>query len=145
MKYGNEEEIDEMIAAFESGSIARTDWRHAEHLIVACRYLCDLEFENALTKMRAGIFALLRKFGVPNDEESPYHETLTVLWMRVIDDYRRRNPDLTFFELCRSVTEEFDKDLPLRFYSGELLFSADARRTFIEPDLVALNNRPGFD
>jgi hypothetical protein len=31
------------------------------------------------------------------------------------------------------------RDLPLRFYSKELLFSAQARRTFVAPDLVGLD------
>ncbi len=145
MKYKDEREIDEMIRTFECGSIPRSDWHHEEHLIVACRYVFDLEFPDAVNKMRAGILALLKAFNVPDDKESPYNETLTVFWVRAVDNFRRQNPDLTFFETCRGVTKEFDKDFPFRFYSRERLFSADARRTFIEPDLVALNNPDSFD
>ncbi|MBK7704875.1 MAG: hypothetical protein IPJ30_03650 [Acidobacteria bacterium] len=145
MKYRDEEEILLMIAKFESGTIPRSDWRHAEHLIVACRYLFEHDFEEAAFRMRSGILSLLTAFGVDQTAESPYHETLTVFWMRAVDAFRLEHPELWFFELCERITSEFDKDFPLRFYSRERLFSADAKRTFLEPDLVALNKARRLD
>ena len=35
MSFENEKEILELIAAFEDTSIARGDWKHSHHLVVA--------------------------------------------------------------------------------------------------------------
>jgi len=133
--YTNENEIKTLVEAFETGTISESDWRHAEHLAVALFYLANHDFETALTKMRGGIFNLLRAFKVDLTKEMPYHETLTVFWMRAVDDFRRSKQDAPLPEICRELTAAFDKDYPLKFYSRELLFSERARREFVEADL----------
>jgi hypothetical protein len=133
--YENENEIKSLVEAFENGTIAEADWRHAEHLVVALYYLSNHEFETALTKMRAGIFNLLRAFKVDLTKEMPYHETLTVFWMRAVEDFRKAGTGGSPVEISNRLTAEFDKDYPLRFYSRALLFSETARASFVEPDL----------
>ena len=133
--YRHENEIKSLVETFEAGTISETDWRHAEHLTVALYYLSNHDFESALAKMRAGIFNLLRVFKVDLTKEMPYHETLTVFWMRAVKDFRQANADRSMVEICNRLTGEFDKHYPLRFYSRELLFSDRARAAFIAPDL----------
>ena len=133
--YKNEEEIKTLVKAFENGSVAEADWRHAEHLVVALFYLSRHDYQTALTKMRAGIFNLLRAFKVDLTKEMPYHETLTVFWMQTVDDFRRSQNGASLTEICNELTARFDKNYPLRFYSRELLFSDRARAAFVEADL----------
>ncbi len=134
MRYKNEGEINSMIEAFEAGTISGDDWHHDEHLIVACRYVSELPFEDALDKMRRGIFDLLRNLGVTDIENSPYNETLTRFWMLVVADFVARNRGLGFYELCGALTKSFGKDHHELYYNRDLLFSDQARREFIEPD-----------
>jgi len=134
-KYDSEKEVREVVRGFEAGTISRDDWRHAEHLTVALYYLSHHDFETALVKMREGIFNLLKSFGVDLSEEMPYHETLTVFWMRTADDFRKSKNGVSMVEVWNELTEKFDKDYPLRFYSRELLFSEKARAQFVEADL----------
>ncbi len=136
MKYKSEKEIIDMIERFETARIARDDWHHAEHLIVACRYAIDLEPAEAIDRMRSALFRLLVAFGVPTGTDSPYHETLTVFWLNAVRDFREANSELGFFDLCTAVTERFDKDYPLRFYSRERLNSDEARCSYVTPDLA---------
>lgn len=133
--YENENEIKSLVESFENGTIAEADWRHAEHLTVALYYLSNHDFETALAKMRGGIFNLLRAFQVDLTKEMPYYETLTVFWMRAVDDFRKSKAGSPPVEICRELLLNFDKDYPLRFYSRELLFSETARASFVEPDL----------
>lgn len=133
--YKTENDIRDLVARFESGAIARADWRHAEHLIVALYYLERDDFDAAAKKMRAGIFNLLRAFGVDLRVEMPYHETLTIFWMRTIDDFNRSRGGFSLVEKTIQMIAAFDKDHPLRFYSRELLFSDRARREFVDADL----------
>lgn len=135
MKYKSEKEILTVVKSFENGTISREDWRHAEHLIVALYYLSHHDFETALVKMRNGIFNLLKSFGVDLSKEMPYHETLTVFWMRTVDDFRTSKNGASMPGICNELTETFDKNYPLRFYSREILFSDEARRKFIDADL----------
>jgi hypothetical protein len=133
--YKTENDLKLLVEAFENGTISEADWRHAEHLTVALYYLSNHDFETALSKMRSGIFNLLRAFKVDLSKEMPYHETLTVFWMRTIEDFRKSKTDRSTVEICRELSANFDKNYPLRFYSRELLFSEKARADFVEADL----------
>jgi hypothetical protein len=137
MKYENEDEIKTLVKSFETGTISRADWRHAEHLTVAFYYLFHHDYETSLNKMRDGIFNLLRSFGVDLSKEMPYHETLTVFWMRTISEFSASKNGASLLEKANALVEKYDKDYPLRFYSRELLFSDEARAKFVEADLQA--------
>ena len=139
MKYANEEEITVIAASFENATISRGEWRHAEHLTVALYYLYKYDYETALTKMRGGIFNLLRAFKVDLTVEMPYHETLTVFWMRAISNFINTKNACSLVETCNELIEKFDKHYPLKFYSRERLFSDEARARFIGEDVKKLN------
>jgi hypothetical protein len=125
---------DDFLAAFETCTLARTQWTHEAHVRVAWLYLTRLPFAGALERVRRGIQRLNPTIGSPNG----YHETITVASMRLIahrlrlgDDFlgfRERNADL----LDRTLTPL------LRHYTKERLRSPDARLRFLEPDLEAL-------
>jgi hypothetical protein len=133
--YSKENEIFSLVEAFENGTISRDEWRHAEHLTVALVYLSNHDFATAYAKMQAGIFNLLKSFGVDLKKEMPYHETLTVFWLKTVEDFKNSKKGTPILEICNELTEKFDKDYPLAFYSRELLFSEEARARFIEADL----------
>jgi hypothetical protein len=66
----------------------------------------------------------------------PYHETLTVFWMRTIFGLIENRCEDLFVETANKVLEACgDKDLPLKFYSRSFLFSDEARQNFVEGDL----------
>lgn len=134
-KYTSESEILALVHDFENGTISRDKWKHAEHLTVAFHYISQHDLETATDKMRGGIFNLLESFGVNLSKEMPYHKTLTCFWMQTIDKFARSNSSNLMIEAYNQLIERFDKNLPLKFYSRELLFSDRARAEFVEPDL----------
>jgi len=133
MTYQTEDEILSIVRAFESGTIKREEWRHAEHLTVAFYYAFHYDYKTALVKMRSGIFNLLTSFEVDLSKEMPYHETLTVFWMKTTADFKKSQSAV--LQGCNQLIEHFDKNYPLQFYSRELLFSEQARASFVEADL----------
>lgn len=133
--YNKENEILSLVESFENGTIKREDWRHSEHLTVALFYISNHDFADAYDKMRNGIFNLLKSFGVDLSKEMPYHETLTVFWLKTVEEFKDSKNGASILEICNELNNEFDKDYPLRFYSRELLFSDKARAEFIEADL----------
>lgn len=134
-KYSSDEDVKALVANFECGEIPRDDWKHAEHLTVGLYYLTIYDLETATMKMRNGIFNLLRSFGVDLTKEMPYHETLTVFWMRTIEEFNSSKNGASLMEKANEVVDRFDKDHPLKFYSRELLFSDEARAAYVDPDL----------
>lgn len=135
-KYKSDEEIEDLVEKFEAATISREAWRHAEHLTVALYYLSHLDFDTATAKMRDGIFNLLTTgFAVDLTKEMPYHETLTVFWMRTLDDYLKDANGASLCAKANDVVEKYDKDYPLAFYSREFLFSEAARAEYREGDL----------
>lgn len=135
VKYNSTEDILKMVNSFIDATVARADWGHPEHLIVAFHFATETDFETALSRMRTGIFRLLAAFEVDLTKEMPYHETLTVFWMRTVYDFAKSKNDCSIVESCAEMIEKFGKDYPLKFYSRELLFSDEARKDFIEADI----------
>ena len=138
MRYKSEKELTEIVEVFENCTFAREDWRHAEHLTVALFYLSNHDYATAYAKMRDGIFKLLKSFGVDLSKEMPYHETLTIFWMKTVDDFRKSKNGSSILEKSNELIEKFNKDYPLRFYSRETLFSEKARAEFVEADLETI-------
>lgn len=139
-RYGSEAELAEILRKFEDATIGRDDWKHAEHMVVALFYLREMDLEAATAKMRSGILNLLvNGFEVDLAKEMPYHETITVFWMRLVADYLGRTNGGSLLAKANELAKLYDKDYPLRFYSRGLLFSDAARRSYVEPDLQNLN------
>jgi hypothetical protein len=135
MKYESEDEILAVVRGFETGTISRDEWNHAGHLTVALYYLTKDDLETATGKMRRNLLNHLRAIGVDFTKEMPFHETLTVFWMRTIADFKNSKNGSSIVEICNDLVAKFDKDYPLKFYSREFLFSDEARAKFVEGDL----------
>ncbi len=141
MRYKSEEEIFEVVRTFEDASICRDAWKHAEHLTVALHYMSLHDIDIATAKMRDGIFKLLTKgFEIDRSKEMPYHETLTVFWMRTVADFNATKHGISLLEKANDLVATFDKDHPLKFYSQDHLFSDEARAKFVEPDLAVYSS-----
>lgn len=139
-KFEHEGEIEILVRSFEDATIDRDAWKHAEHLTVALYYLSHHDIETATDKMRSGIFKLLTNgFGVDLAKEIPYHETLTVFWMRTVADFNGSKNGASFVDKANELVAKYDKDYPLRYYSREFLFSDEARAAFVEPDLDSID------
>jgi len=142
-KYSSEKEILDLVELFETAMVSRDDWKHREHLIVALYYVSHHDLDTAIAKMRSGILNLLENgFKVDLTREMPYHETMTVFWMRTVAVFNASKNGASMVSKVAEMTTLFDKDYPLRFYSRDLLFSDRASKIFVEPDLP-LSSRMG--
>lgn len=135
MKYESMEDVTAIIKAFKNCTVKRGEWGHPEHLILAYHFSVENDFETAYEKMKSGIFNLLNAFEVDLSQEMPYHETMTVFWLKTVYSYAEDNPEISV-ENINELIEKFDKFYPGKFYSNELLMSDEARAEYVEPDLV---------
>jgi hypothetical protein len=139
MLYKDDDEIVELVRTFEARTLAKSDWTHAAHLTVALFYSRNYAERKALDSMRDGICRLNDAHGTVNSDSSGYHETLTRFWMNAVRTFAEaKPPGQPLHETANAMISEFnDTNLPLRFYSRELLFSTKARREFVPPDIAA--------
>lgn len=136
MRYKDEKEIMDVVHGFEDATISRDAWKHAEHLTVALHYVTLHDVETATAKMREGIFKLLGAFGVDLSTEMPYHETLTVFWMRTVAEFNASRNGTSLLDKANDLISKFDKEYPLKFYTRKFLFSDEARSWFVDGDIA---------
>jgi hypothetical protein len=117
--------------AFEDGAVTPAAFTHVAHVRVAWVYLREAaSIDEALERMRTAI----RWFAAAAGASQKYHETITVLWMRLLDDVRAQGASGEIADVLRAYPALADKDLPLEYYSRERLFGDEARAAWVEPD-----------
>jgi hypothetical protein len=96
----------------------------------------------ALCCLRSGIISYNQASGGENTHEKGYHETLTIFWSKIIHHYMSENGNLPLLELCNNFLESewASKDVPLKFYTKERLFSVEARAMWVAPNLTGPGN-----
>ena len=130
-------EMGAFIAAFEDGSLPKSEWTHARHLLMALWYLHCHEREVATTLIREGI----RRYNQRQGNPTGYHETITLAWVAVIERFLScNNRDQPVSSLGAELLAECgDKEYLLRFYSRERLFSEQARAQWVTPDRCSIH------
>ena len=119
--------------AFERGEVAPADFDHRAHVRLAWVYVREGPTLDAATdRMRQAI----QRFAAASNAAHKYHETITILWMRLLADAAARVPGAGDLDaLLAQCPELADKNLPLRYYTRERLFSDEARTRWIPPEL----------
>jgi hypothetical protein len=135
--YQSEAEIKTVVDGFESATTPTSGFTHRAHLTVAVWYLWHGSTEESLQQMRASIFRFLDHHQVGREK---YHETLTVFWIKLVRQYLDElEPDRSLLEVTNAVIESWgNSQVVFDYYSRERLFSDEARRAWVEPDLKQL-------
>ena len=126
------------------GLIARTlpkaEWTHHAHLRAGLWHALHYPDDVALDLLRERIRAYNDATGVANTASSGYHETITRFNLHVIRMYLRSvDSQRAIDELAQELIARYgDRDLQLRHYTRQRLFSPEARFSWLEPDLEAL-------
>jgi hypothetical protein len=132
-----EKDIAAFIHEFEACTLAKPRWTHQAHLLVGMWYLSRHSPEEALTIVRRRIRAYNEAVGTPNTDSGGYHETLTRFYLNAIAAHMARYPVESLPDSLALLlkTPPARSSWPLKFYSRERLFSVEARRAWLEPDL----------
>ena len=121
-------------------TLPKAAWTHHAHLRAGLWHVVTFGADEALARLRVGISSYNECVGTVNTDSSGYHETLTRFYVMVIADFVAREDRLLPLDTLaeRLIAQHGDRELPFRFYSGERLFSVDARRGWVEPDVRPL-------
>jgi hypothetical protein len=136
---------DAAIRRVGEGMLARTlpkpEWTHEAHLATTLWLIVerpDIVPERDLPHL---IRAYNESKGGVNSDTEGYHETITQCFLRAIRLYlARTDPALPLVTKVNGLlrSAEGRRDWPLCFYDPKTLFSVEARRGWVEPDLAAL-------
>ena len=110
---------------FERCEYSLQEFGHHEHLKVAWTYLQLYGYEIALSKMRDGLL----RFSA-HHKKMGYNETITVFWMRMLHQHCRED--------TANVFQNASKEILFLHFSRERVMSEEAKRQWIEPDLLPI-------
>ncbi|MBL8796710.1 MAG: hypothetical protein JNM56_22600 [Planctomycetia bacterium] len=129
----SDDQIAELVQAFEAGTLPRPAWTHGAHLTVALCYLRRWPRPLATERLRQAI----QRYNAVAGSGMGYHETITLAWIAVVAQYLAEHD---FGQSSSSLTAGLlercgDKHYLQRFYSPAVLMSETARRAWTPPDL----------
>lgn len=121
-------------------TLPREEWTHEAHLaatlyLVVRRPEIDLDAE-----LPGAIRAYNEAVGGVNDDTQGYHDTITRTYLAGVRWFVRANPRSELVDQVNALllSPVGSREWPLHFYSRERLFSVEARRAFVAPDLEPL-------
>ena len=124
----------------ESFTFPPADFTHRAHLRLAYVYLTEYTTEQAYAFMRDTLRTFLTHHGV---DLSKYHETITRAWILAVRHFMEATSDAQSADgFIEQHPEMLDSNIMLTHYSAEVLFSDEARATFVEPNLEPI---PRYD
>ena len=138
-------ETDAEIVRLGEGLLARTvprsDWTHEAHLAATTYLLLRRPDKNLDAELPSIIRSYNETVGGVNDDTQGYHDTITRVFLHGVRLFlSQADPRTPLHDLVNELllSPMGKRDWPLRFYSPDRLFSVEARRAFVTPDLRAL-------
>lgn len=135
---------DRLVAAFVACTLPAAEWTHEAHLRVGLWHRLRMPAEASLDRLRDRIGRYNESLGNENSDTDGYHETITRFYVVLIDRF------VATADVTRDLDELADeliarlgfRGLPLDYYSPDRLFSVEARRAWLAPDLAPLPPGP---
>jgi len=136
----SEESIDRFLGAFFDHTLAKAEWTHSAHVTLAAALLYESEVASVLPRVRRAIWSYNEAVGTRNTDTSGYHETLTIFWLRVVEQKLFQLQAGSRLEGVRGVVAAYGEERALHklYYSTDMVNDTAARREWMEPDLLTL-------
>ena len=139
--FNSDAEIEHLGEGLVARTLRREEWTHEAHL-GATTYLLTRRPDIDLDKELPGIIrGFNESVGGVNDDMQGYHDTITRVFLHGVRLFLyEADLEDPLHELVNELllSPMGRREWPLRFYSAERLFSVEARRHFVPPDIAAL-------
>jgi hypothetical protein len=136
--FDNADDIERVGQAFLDRTLPKDDWTHEAHLATCLwivRNRAEIEPETDIPRL---ISSYNESLGGKNSDTEGYHETITQVYIAAVRDHLSEVPEEPLIDSVNRLllSDRGARDWPLRTYSRDRLFSVEARRTFVTPDLI---------
>jgi hypothetical protein len=120
-------------------TLPKPEWTHAAHFAAAF-WLLTQPHRDALREMPGLIRAYNEATGVANTDSTGYHDTITLASLRAARAWLNARPhEALHVSLAELLASDYGRsDWLLAYWSKPVLFSVQARRSWVEPDLRPL-------
>ncbi len=132
-------DIDRIARGVIDRTLPKAEWTHAAHFAAAL-WMITRHGTDAERLMPGLIRAYNDATGTPNTDTGGYHETITLASLRAARFMLATHPDTALSDvLAALMARDFGMaGWLLSYWRKETLFSVEARRTWVEPDVQGL-------
>jgi len=134
------DEIEAVVQGFEDCTLPDSEFKHAQHLMVALSYLhlSHLTVAEATERMRGALYRFLDHHA---GDRQAYNETITLFWIKLVNSFlEKTDAARPVEEIFKELVESFgNSNLMYDYFSRGQLLSKEAKEVWVEPDLKPLD------
>ncbi|QNI35157.1 hypothetical protein H7849_23690 [Alloacidobacterium dinghuense] len=137
MPFTSDDEIAAIGRSLLDRTLPKSAWTHAAHFAAAIWLLTSRPDVDVSREMPGFIRAYNEATGVANTDTSGYHETITQASLRAARAFLAGNGTHSLCDRCNALMASpiGDPEWLLAYWSRPRLFSVEARRAWVDPDL----------
>ena len=139
--FANENAVAHVGEGFLARTLPKEEWTHEAHLATTTYLMLRHPQINLDVALPGLIRAYNESVGGVNDDAQGYHDTITKAYLHGVRTFvKDADRDAPLHELVNALLNSPTgrRDWPLHFWSKERLLSVEARRQFVEPDIMAM-------
>jgi hypothetical protein len=136
-QFSSDAEIARVAAKFLDRSLPKPEWTHAAHFAVTLWLMRHRPALDLSTEMAGLIRAFNEASGTPNTDSGGYHETITQASLAAARACLAASPARPLHDILDALLDSpmGESKWLLDYWSRDRLFSVEARRHWLPPDL----------
>ena len=127
--------LEELVKQFVDCELSIENWSHFNRLRLVYFSLKNFGYEKTIDQT-GWLCVSWNKYKNTIGHSHLWNYTLTKFWIDQIFSAMLQNPQMDFAQLYSEYEDLSDGNLHKKYYSNKLLFSDEARKQWIKPDLV---------
>lgn len=136
--FTSDQQVAEILRRFTDRTLPRSRWTHAAHFAATLSLLATRPYAGVARELPILIRAYNNATGLPNTDHKGYHETITQASLRAAAWFLAQHPSRPLFTTCNQLMSSplGRAEWLLEYWSSSHLFTPEARRIWIDPDLA---------
>jgi hypothetical protein len=136
--FTSDKQVTDIARLFVDRTLPRSRWTHAAHFSTTLWLLSTRPWADVARDLPTLIRAYNEATGLPNTDIKGYHETITQASLRAAAGFLALSPPRPLFDTCNALMRSplGRPEWLLEYWSPSRLFTPEARREWLEPDLA---------
>jgi hypothetical protein len=138
--FSSDEQVERIVGGLIDRTLPKSEWTHAAHFAATLWLLAHRSRIEVTRDLPGYIRHYNVATGGANTESAGYHETITQASIRAAAAFLSASPARPLYLTCNALMASplGQSDWLLAYWSRSRLFSTEARRTWLAPDLEPL-------